>query len=568
MNRSFTYPLFLLFFFSLPGQIIDESGQRDLQLWTTYAQKPGLISAIDRTSTKIGYQTLKEMLANPISDIDLLQDRQAIITYLLENKNLKATIQTLLKNFALWENTLALENNADPVCQRIISNFYFKNKYTQWLNNYPAGLELGRVAHVANLAAPLLEHLVMHFLISDKLHQKLGMCCGHGHHHHDHHHAAPSTTMQLAYTSYNIFHTAIHLLGIKGLYDHIKEQNHIINTLQKDLIGLRACIENSRELYTALADTPLRHMLADFDQLESLFMNDDNQSDLQEFLSLITTGTFEGEPSFFSRAGIILRTYALATRINNELQEKLNVIGLLDYYVACAQLYQEHEHTDKPFSFAIYKKDDLPFIQLQNFWNPLLATMQPISQTLALGQQNPAIAIVTGANKAGKSTALTALATAVLLAQTLTIVPADECIFTPFDIIKTSFNMTARVNSEQGQSLFSASLDFAQEILAHLRTHKNKYALVMVDELFNSTDFAKGTQIAQEFAQALGNQPNCIALIATHFAPLTDLEQENPSLFKNYKAELNEVSHYYDLTPGISDTQEVLRHVSHANWFD
>lgn len=181
--------------------------------------------------------------------------------------------------------------------------------------------------------------------------------------------------------------------------------------------------------------------------------------------------------------------------------------------------------------------------------------MQPISQILSFGNDNPQIAIITGANKAGKSTSLCAYATAVVLAQTLAIVPATHCILTPFASIKTGFNMTARVN--HGQSLFSASIDFAHDILDYARAKKGSHILVIVDELFNSTDFEKGCAIVQKFAQELQQCPSCIALIATHFASLTELEEENPHKFKNYKAEyLDQLR--YQIIPGISDAHHVL----------
>ncbi len=50
--------------------------QRDLQLFTTYQAEPGLIAAIDRTSTSMGKQYLTEQLAHPLVSTNSLLERQ------------------------------------------------------------------------------------------------------------------------------------------------------------------------------------------------------------------------------------------------------------------------------------------------------------------------------------------------------------------------------------------------------------------------------------------------------------------------------------------------------------
>jgi MutS domain V/MutS domain III len=545
--------------------VITEYEQRDLQLFQTYQQKPGLISKIDRTITAMGHDYLKERLANPLVEVQALINRQQIIKALIDDHHIRLEIEEILKEFAQNEQSLAALANTDPICENIIGNFYFKNSYLQWLNTYPAGLEAGQFLHIANLSVPLLEHAVIHFLISQKLQDYFGIHC---HHSHDRghegrccHHTELQPSTLFAYNTYNIAHSAIHLIGFKGLVDHIMEQSQVMQAMQKDLIAVAHCIKNARKLYDLMQMHPqLYQTLDEFYTLHSLFCSNPHISaELQEFLTLISSKTFAGSSSFFSRPGIILRAYALAKKVRAELQEKLLAIAELDFYLGNARLFTEYESTQTPFTFAHYTADATPSITVQGFWNLLTPETQAIGQAVQLGNLNPHIAIVTGPNKAGKSTSLHALCSAVVLAQTLSIVPASYCQLTPFLYIRTAFNMNMRVNHDQ--SLLSASLDFAHGILEYAQANKNSLMLIAIDELFTSTDVHTGQEIAHRFGNALSLFDNCIGLIATHFSSLTQLEKEKPSIFKNYKAELiaHDTGSQYILVPGISDSNQVLR---------
>lgn len=540
--------------------VLSEYEQRDLQLFTTYQHKPGLMASIDRTQTAMGKAFFKERLANPLVAINQLQERQDIIKIIGTDAQLYEFLSQQLKAFAQHEHSLTTIAAPSVMSKTIINNFYFKNRYLQWLNKSPAGLQAGQIANVVNLSAPLIEHAVIHFLVSEKLHDYLGICCGHGHSHHDHTHAAPSTTAILAYNTYNVLHTLIHVAGFKGLIDHVKQQADVIQSMQEELMRVRQCIENAYAIMQQIEAHPiLSKTVHGFTLLQDLFTESAQtvSPELKEFLSLIIGPTFEGQPSFFSRHGVILRAYALAQKVHGELQEKLQAVAALDFYVSTAQLMEEYRHTATPLTFAHFHTLKTPLLIIKGFWNPLVNGMQPIQEVISLGSEQPHVAIVTGPNKAGKSTSLQAICVSIVMAQTLGIVPAAQCEITPFSCIKTGFNMVNRIN--ENQSLFSASLDFANALLDHTKTHKDQFMFVALDELFNSTDFNRGSLIARRFAYALDGCHNCITFMATHFNALTELEKENPSCYKNFKAALlsKQDNSRYILEPGISLSQDV-----------
>ena len=238
-----------------------------------------------------------------------------------------------------------------------------------------------------------------------------------------------------AYNIYNVAHTLIHLAGFKGLIDHVREQNQVVQSMQQELINLKSCLDSARHIYEFMEKSTkgLNPLVPGFAKVATLFeSNPANRCPkLQEFLTLINRTTFEGSPSFFSRQGIILRTYALAKEVNAELQDALRAIAEIDFYVSNTQLYKEYQNTTTPFTFAHYTAQESPLISISGFWNPLLASMQPIQQEISVGTNNPRIAIVTGPNKAGKSTGLNAISIAMVLAQTLGITAGPRMLFHP-----------------------------------------------------------------------------------------------------------------------------------------
>ena len=584
-TRSLFLSLFCTLLLSLSAlgieevsSVITEYEQRDLQLFRTYQGRPGLVKHIDRTHTAMGHRYLESRLANPITDITKLSNTQKSIQGLLEDPNLLNALDAELATFAHYEQSLDGGNCSQKrLADTVVKSFYFSNSYCTWLNKYPSGLELGQIGHILNLSAPLLEHVVMHYLISEKLRETFGIC-GHSHHNHGHkkkhgHHEGrhdyrePTLATRIAYNLYNVGHTAIHLIGFKGLVDHVRERFALIYALQTNLINIHRCIKSAQMILELLeSKNDITQSISNFTSLSSLFREDQSQTpELKEFLNLIMSNTFSGEASYFSRQGVILRAHALAQTVRQELKEKLRALAAIDVAVSCAKLYKEYENTNTPFTFAQYKIASTPSSTIQGFWNPLIEESQSIDDTISLGGNDPQIAIVTGPNKAGKSTGVSAITLAVLLAQTITLVPARFCEITPFSSIKTGFNMMTRVN--QDQSLFSASLDFAQAILRNAQVYKERFIFIAADELLNSTDFQQGVSIATKFLGQLGQCPNCIACITTHFRALTELENEQPSTYKNFQATLHEENDQatYTLRPGKSDASTALRHIPIAD---
>ncbi len=178
-----------------------------------------------------------------------------------------------------------------------------------------------------------------------------------------------------------------------------------------------------------------------------------------------------------------------------------------------------------------------------------------------MGGTAPGSGIITGPNAGGKSTIIKAVATSLILAQSIGIAPAKECKLTPFALIKTYLNVPDDIGS--GQSLFKAQVKRIGELVEAVETAgEHEFCFLAVDELFNGTSKAEGETLAYSVGHYLAQFPNASVLFATHFPLLTTLADENKSC-ANYKVTVDKtpegkIAFPFTLEPGISDQHIAL----------
>jgi hypothetical protein len=503
----------------------------------------------------MGKEQLKHILRHPTTDSAQLQKIQEQIQELIAQDDLRQEISNELVAFAFNES--ALYNFTDKHCSiadTAIKDFYFQYASLDWLNKSPVGLELGHVAGIANLFAPIIEHAALHFLISEKLKKALGICCS-GHSHEGHDHQDSTAGSQVLYDIYNITHMGIHAIGIKGMIEHVIHRAKILKHMQTELIRVGACLQHATQLHELLHAKSVSCPCLTQNQHTRDFFELDADPELYELRMLLKTNTFTSEASYFSRPGTILRAYALMQKNYEKLVRACAFVGDVDARLSCALLYAHHAGKPTTYCFAEYQTADTPAITIEHLWNPLMKQAHPLAGTMSLAtSENPArIMVVTGPNKAGKTTGLSSFAVACILAQTIGMAPATHMALTPLDAIRTALNMSSRV--KEGQSLFSASIDFAQAALELTAKNPTAKIMVVIDELFNSTQFELGQKAAYKFIERLAASPCCLALVATHFHALTELETAYPLTCKNFKAETRHTltTTEYAITPGVSE---------------
>jgi DNA mismatch repair protein MutS len=135
------------------------------------------------------------------------------------------------------------------------------------------------------------------------------------------------------------------------------------------------------------------------------------------------------------------------------------------------------------------------------------------------------LAIITGPNMAGKSTAIRQVALIVLLAQVGGFVPAESATIGLVDQIFS--RVGASDNLARGQSTFMVEMSET----AHILTHATARSLVILDEIGRGTATWDGLSIAWAVAEYLHDELQAQTLFATHYHELTELSRQREAVF-------------------------------------
>lgn len=215
-------------------------------------------------------------------------------------------------------------------------------------------------------------------------------------------------------------------------------------------------------------------------------------------------------------------------------------------------------------SYVKYIKSSKPLIKLQNSFHPSISLDKVVKNDIHLETNN---AILTGPNAGGKSTFVKSLIINALLSQTIGICIAEHGEITPFYIINSQINIP---DCKGYESLFEAEMYRCKEKLDLIKTCDNdKFALYIMDEIFNSTNPVEGIAGAYAIAKKISDYDNCLLLFTTHYVYLTKLKKTGK--FINYKMNIlkkdGKIEYPYKLVPGVSK-QYIALDLLAKNGFD
>jgi len=167
--------------------------------------------------------------------------------------------------------------------------------------------------------------------------------------------------------------------------------------------------------------------------------------------------------------------------------------------------------------------------------------------------------LLTGPNRGGKSSCLRAILQQILLGQTFGFTKGCKGSWMPFSLVFTRLKSRDSAGKE---SLFEMEVRMASKIL---RTAKlsNRTTLVLIDELFHSTNPPDAETSATLFLKELWTFPFCKSIISTHIFSLCELVSGKIQTLCCPAAMLpsGKLQYSYTLQPGIcrvSSVQEVL----------
>lgn len=583
---------------------------RDLEVYYGEGQKPeiNLASMIDRTVSASGATVLRKMLSSP-ADADKLLKRQLLIKQLVTDESLFNTVNNLCFSWADNEDRM-LSNwqKMDEVGTKQLDECYFQYPVLKQLNNNPHIMEfrtrLGNLGTAYQFAGELLMIAAIDFGVRALLQKQSYTQALHGACTED----LPGTAatmykmmfhpivyrddnlkdlvfqremaqlkdpyynpemwditekvakgMLTAYSAIAWGWIALKAYTMKQAYTQAKHTKDTINFIQDRLIGLGYAVRSVAELellnqrYASIADG-----LVSWGHVDSLLHNK-NSKDFNYLIELLQKPTFEGNASFFSLSGRVLTAQKFAEQEKDNFAKAIELIGELDACLSVAKLYKQFQERSVKYCFAELYNADRPHVKLSRFWNPFIDYTIVVPNDIELGgQKKEHIVILTGSNTGGKSTVgLKGSLIGLYLAHTLGIAPADECQASVFTNFSSYLHVLDDIAS--GESSFQAEVNRANALVKSVKQlPKDKYAFIVIDELFKGTAAEKGASGAYKVVDYLATFDNVICIIATHFKDLTQLPLNTDGHCVNMKIDIYEdeqgnLVRPFKLEYGVSD---------------
>ncbi len=241
-----------------------------------------------------------------------------------------------------------------------------------------------------------------------------------------------------------------------------------------------------------------------------------------------------GEAAQLLEQQIYQALVAAAAAAIPEIQKNAKHIAQLDGYLSFAKQAAEYHYT-KPII------DDGTLLHLKGSRHPVIEQRLPIDKTytpndIYLDPSTQQVIVITGPNMAGKSALLRQVALTVLMAQMGSFVPADWAHIGIVDKIFT--RVGASDNLAQGESTFMMEMVETASIMHNLSDR----SLVLMDEIGRGTSTYDGISIAWALVEYLHNHPNYRpkTLFATHYHELNELASELPRV-KNFNVAVQEI---------------------------
>lgn len=485
-----------------------------------------LIEILDRTVTPMGARLLKKWLLFPLKEVVVIQERLAIVEYLVEDAALAALLVSYLKQIGDVE--------------RLISKVAVGRVNPREMVALKKALEQVQSIQTALQAIP--------FPLLQTLNEQLHGC----------HPLVESIHLTLQ-------EQPPILTNQGGLIrpqvnDQLDALNEIMHRGKDYLVQLqqqesqRTNIPSLKVSYNRVFGYYLEVPNAHKNKVPTDWIRKQTLANAERYISEALK-QYEAQVLHASEQAQLLEQQlyqalvAEAVEYIPQIQENAKYIAQLDCYLSFAKQACE-QHYSKPMI------DDGNLLQLKENRHPVIEQRLPIDKVytpndISLDPSAQQIIVITGPNMAGKSALLRQVALTVLMAQMGSFVPAASAQIGVVDKIFT--RVGASDNLAQGESTFMMEMTETASIMHNLSDR----SLVLMDEIGRGTSTYDGISIAWALVEYLHNHPRYRAktLFATHYHELNALAKELPRV-KNFNVAVQEMDQkilfLHKLVPGGS----------------
>jgi len=550
----------------------------DLNLFCTEDQKDTgkfVANIVDRTRTEIGKVSLYYQLSQPTRERAILEERQKIISTLVENETLSEELDSALAEMgktepitfsSIWEYDHIRQLAKNRFCSTPLINSLNKAPSAILVKNYWQHIKDVIGAGTMTVAAAALILYGLHNGISAisknsvKKNKNLNNWA-------NEYKAEGGTIFRYLWKTkkYPLIHSLVSITGgyfclkyMKSCWENVLGMFLLDHLIEKITRHLALYIRSTRSIYNLIKENREMALFDEFKDLTNFYEKDLLEDpELKWLIGYCNSYFLKGKPNLFSHKGFIIRTYIMIDKLKEKLRPMIAAVGRLDAYLSYAKVYKESQDKRVKFCFAEFVDSEKPLIKARGLWHPLIDQEKVVTNEITLGTdgQRPNV-VLTGPNEGGKSSFLKALAISLFMVHTIGMASAESFTTTPFESISTYLNITDDIGS--GNSLFKAEVKRAQELLEKLKNSgPGEFHFTVFDEVFNGTTPREGAAAAYGLAKHIGQFKNGINIVATHFPLLTRLETDTNS-FVNYKIpvlieEAGKITYPYKLRTGISN---------------
>jgi DNA mismatch repair ATPase MutS len=242
--------------------------------------------------------------------------------------------------------------------------------------------------------------------------------------------------------------------------------------------------------------------------------------------------------------------FSLVTKLESDNYVKhidilANFIGRIDCQLCITKLI------DEGFVIPKFVNAKFPILHMEGVWNPIIPYNKRIKNSLVMNVTKPNVLIITGPNKAGKSTFMRSVMTCVYLSQSLGISCCDKMALTPFIDLFTYLNVPDCIGRE---SLFEAELNRCYTYIEKIESFKG-FSMGIVDELFTGTNPKEGKAASYAILKRISNNPINITILSTHFHDVIGYLDPEKFIFGKFTAKKIKEKFTYDykMHDGVSN---------------
>ncbi len=500
---------------------------RNLELYHSPHQNAvTLLDIIDKTISPMGGRLLKRWLALPLKNVEKIQQRHQVVSYLKDEDEQLNKIQGYIKQMGDLERLIS----------KLATGKINPKEVIQLKNSLEAVVPIKQLAQnstndsLKNIGERLNDCESLRSKIKEVLNEEAPV------------NIAKGNTIAQGYSE--------ELDELRGLAFSGKDYlDKMLDRESKEtgITSLKIASNNVFGYYIEVRNTHKDKVPESWIRKQTL-VNAERYitEELKEYESKILGAEeriYQLEQQLFEQLLVWMQEYIAPVQLNAQL------IAQLDCLCGFAQLAMEN-------NYVAPVVDDSTDIDIKEGRHPVIEKQLPIGDAyvtndVLLNREEQQIIMITGPNMSGKSALLRQTALIVLLAQMGSFVPASEANLGVVDKIFT--RVGASDNISMGESTFMVEMNETASILNNL----SERSLVLLDEIGRGTSTYDGISIAWAISEYLHEHPaKAKTLFATHYHELNDMTNTFGRI-KNYNVSIKELENNViflrKLVPGGSE---------------